>query len=158
MELFIYPPQILQKKQYLHIGLALLLMPLLSYHTDVFDLHAAMKEFRTSANKEIKKATSDVINSRFDINIFNHFGKYAEDKQSAIKFRESRILPAVLDNKTVILDFSGVISAPHSFLNALLSTAIQNYGMQSYKNIKIVNASPEIRETLDYIFDDNTSN
>ncbi|WP_222860938.1 hypothetical protein [Vibrio cholerae] len=49
-----------------------------------------------------------------------------------------------------------MISAPHSFLSALLASPIKSLGMVSFKRIKIINASPEIRETIDFIFDDNT--
>jgi hypothetical protein len=49
-----------------------------------------------------------------------------------------------------------VISAPHSFLSALLATPIKILGLPAYKKIKIVNAAPEIRETIDYILDENT--
>jgi hypothetical protein len=30
-------------------------------------------------------------------------------------------------------------------------------GLLAYKRLKVVNASPEIRETIDYILDENTA-
>jgi hypothetical protein len=66
-------------------------------------------------------------------------------------------MPAVDEGKGLILDFDEVVSAPHSFLNALLASPIRDLGMSAYKRIKIRNASPEIRETIDFILDENTN-
>ena len=92
------------------------------------------------------------------IEIRNHFGRYAEDKDRAKKIRDEKILPALAEDKSLIIDFEDIVSAPHSLLNAMLATPIERLGLAAYKKIKIINAAPEIRETLDFIFDDNTSN
>ena len=73
-----------------------------------------------------------------------------------IKFKEKYIFPAIQEEKLVVVDFNFVVSSPHSFLSALLASPIKRLGMSAYKKIKIINASPEIRETIDFIFDDNT--
>nr|VFJ91647.1 MAG: protein of unknown function (DUF4325) [Candidatus Kentron sp. LFY] len=54
------------------------------------------------------------------------------------------------------MDFSDVKSAPHSFLDALLAAVIRVMGMKAYKKIKIIDAATEIRETIDFILDENT--
>ena len=71
--------------------------------------------------------------------------------------RDRRLLPAIAQGKTLLLDFEEVISAPHSFLNALLASPIRQLGMAAYKRIKVINALPEIRETIDFILDENTT-
>ena len=86
----------------------------------------------------------------------NIFGPFAEDKEAAIKYRNNHLMPAVEQDEDILMDFADVKSAPHSFLSALLATAIGRMGMKAYKKIKIVNAAPEIRETIDYILDENT--
>ena len=70
--------------------------------------------------------------------------------------RDTKIIPALEAGKFVLLDFADVISAPHGFLNALLAAPIRALGMNAYKRIRITNAAPEIRETIDFIFDQNT--
>ncbi len=97
-------------------------------------------------------------NERITISIQTYFGKYAEDKDKAKKIRDEKLLPALAENKSLIMDFEDIISAPHSLLNAMLATPIERLGLAAYKKIKIINAAPDIRETLDFIFDDNTSN
>ncbi|WP_447801213.1 ATP-binding protein [Pseudomonas kilonensis] len=134
----------------------LVLVSLRLERNTTFLLHKMMQEFRDAADKEQKLGDSSEENSRFVIGIFNFFGKYAEDKEAAIKFRDKRIFPAIDEGKSLIIDFDNVVSSPHSFLSALLASPIKILGMNAYKKIKVVNAAPEIRETIDFILDDNT--
>jgi hypothetical protein len=90
------------------------------------------------------------------ISITNEFGSFAEYKPAAIKCRDNKIFPAINASKELVIDFENVTNAPHSFLSALLASPIKSMGMQAYKKIKILNASPEIRETIDFILDENT--
>jgi hypothetical protein len=122
-----------------------------------FGLHAMMQEFRQAAEREIHKAAEMDADQQFYLHISNYFGPNAEDKEMAIRVRDTRLLPAVTDGKRILVDFEGVRSAPHSFLSALLATPIRVMGLRAYKNIKVVNASPEIRETIDFILDENTN-
>jgi hypothetical protein len=121
------------------------------------NLQKMMSEFREVAAAELAQADSHEQRRVFYFSIRNYFGRYAEDKLLAIKLRDEKILPSIDEGKSVTLDFEEVISAPHSLLNALLATPIQRLGLAAYKKIKIVNASPEIRETVDFIMDENTS-
>jgi hypothetical protein len=121
------------------------------------NLQKMMAEFRESAASELAQANSGDRKEAVYLNIRNYFGRYAEDKQLAIKLRDEKILPTVEEGISITVDFEEVISAPHSLLNALLATPIQRLGLAAYKKIKIINASPEIRETVDFIMDENTS-
>lgn len=121
------------------------------------NLQKMMSEFRETALAEISKADVNQQKQTFYLSIRNYFGRYAEDKSLAIKIRGEKLLPAISEGKTITIDFEDIISAPHSLLNALLATPIQRLGMSAYKKLKIINASPEIRETIDFILDENTS-
>ncbi|MGV0107594.1 DUF4325 domain-containing protein [Nostoc sp. DSM 114160] len=120
------------------------------------NLQKMMSEFRAAATQELSNASDVEKQNKFYISVRNYFGKYAEDKMTAIRIRDEKLLPEVAEGKCLSIDFDEVISAPHSFLNALLSTPIRQYGMAAYKKIKIINAAPEIRETIDFIMDENT--
>lgn len=120
------------------------------------ELHSMMSEFRAEAEREITRGNRMENENVLTLSVYNYFGVYAEDKDAAIKQRNKRILPAIEEGKTIRLDFGKVQSAPHSFLSALLATPIKNLGLNAYKRIKILNANSEIRETIDFIFDDNT--
>ena len=121
-----------------------------------FNLHGMMAEFRQEAVRELEKGSEQETSERFYVNVQNYFGPFAEDKEAAIKFRDRRILSAIEKGQSILLDFDRVISAPHSFLSALLATPVRRLGLLAYKKIKIVNATAEIRETIDYILDENT--
>jgi hypothetical protein len=121
-----------------------------------FILHKIMQEFRESADNEQKQGDNKEENEKLYINVYNFFGRYAEDKEAAIKFRDKRIFPALNEGKTVVIDFDKIVSSPHSFLSALLASPIKSIGMSAYKRIKILNAAPDVRETIDFILDDNT--
>ncbi|QJI38247.1 STAS-like domain-containing protein [Pseudomonas sp. ADAK13] len=121
-----------------------------------FMLHKIMQEFREAADKEQKTGDTQEAGTKYVIGVENFFGKYAEDKEAAIKMRDKRIFPALEEGKTILINFDNVVSSPHSFLSALLASPIKGLGMNAYKRIKIVNATAEIRETIDFILEDNT--
>jgi len=118
------------------------------------NLHHLMSEFREAGVRELSKRQDS--QDKFYLSVENYFGRFAEDKESALKYRDRHLIPAVENGKSLVIDFEHVKSAPHSFLSGLLATPINMLGLQAYKKIKIVNAAPEIRETIDYILDDNT--
>ena len=88
----------------------------------------------------------------------NYFEGNLENKDLAKQIRDEAILPALTEDKTVVLDFEQVTFADYAILFVMLATPIERLGLAAYKKIKIINAAPDMRETLDFIFDDNTSN
>jgi hypothetical protein len=121
-------------------------------------LEQMLSEFRTSANNEILQGDEQDQKKEFYVSVRNYCGRYAEEKTTAIMIRDTKLLPAIDEGKSLlIIDFDEIALAPHSFLSALLAVPIRKYGMQAYKNIKIINADSVIRETIDYILDENTN-
>lgn len=116
-----------------------------------------MEEFRQQARNEVQARKGAELEDRHYLNIFNFFGKHADDKTAAIQYRNRYLLTAVDDKKILFLDFENVESSTHSFLNALLASPIRRMGILAYKKIKVVRSSADIRETIDYVLDDNTS-
>lgn len=116
-----------------------------------------MAEFRAQARTEVSARQTAEEDNKHYLSVFNYFGKNADDKDAAIRYRDRHLLGAVDAGKVLILDFDGVMTSTHSFLNALLASPIRRMGMNAFKRIKIVRAASDIRETLDYVLDDNTS-
>jgi hypothetical protein len=116
-----------------------------------------MQQFRDQAKEEVQARSSIFADERHYLSMYNYFGKNADEKQAAIRHRDHYLLPAVEAGKLIVIDFEHVTASTHSFLNALLASPIRRMGLAAYKRIKIVNADPSIRETLDYVLDDNTS-
>lgn len=116
-----------------------------------------MQQFRELARKEVDSRKQVAQQDRFYLNIYNYFGAYADDKGAAIRYRDKHLLQAVDDGKTLVLDFQNVTSSTHSFLNALLASPIRRMGLRAFKRIRLINVPSDIRETIDYVLDDNTS-
>lgn len=120
-------------------------------------LNRMMSEFRTAASAELDQGTRDEQEDFYYLNVRNYFGRYAEDKDMAAKIRDRYLTPAISNGQGLRLDFEDVVSAPHSFLTALMASSIRQLGMAAYKRIKVINVVPEIRETIDFILDENTA-
>ena len=114
-----------------------------------------MTEFRTSALQEQQAKSSADSDNSFYVSINNHFGSYPVDKAAAISYRDKYLMPAVFGGKKITCDFADVESSPHSFLNALFASPIKNLGMEAYRRFKFINAKSNIRETIDFILEDN---
>jgi hypothetical protein len=125
--------------------------------TSDLNLQSMMSDFRKGAEGELTQAIRRESGDRLYIAVFNLFGRYAEDKEAAIKYRDRQLIPALDRGSGIMIDFQDVVSSPHSFLSALLASPVQMLEMTAYKRIKIINASAEIRETIDFIFEKETS-
>ena len=122
-----------------------------------FDINDELERLRQQAKAEVDARKNIEAPKEVVIDMYNYFGKHCEVKYEAIKQRDKRILPALAEGKTVVLDFTEAETATHSFLVALLATPICNTGIKAYKLIKIKGANPPIRATIDFIFDSYTS-
>jgi len=118
-------------------------------------LEELLSEIRVKAEAELGAAEQKEQADKFYVNIQNYFGKWAEDKDAAINFRDRRLLSAVAEGKKIELDFRGVETAPHSFLNALLATAVQRLGVKAYQWIHVHNALGSIHEVVRTILEEN---
>jgi hypothetical protein len=121
-----------------------------------FELHLLMQELRDRAQNELQKKTAAEDLGKFYLSIYNIFGTRAEDKDAAIRFRDRTLLPQIEQGKVIVIDFSDVVAAPHSFLGALLATPANRLGLLAYKRLKFINCAAEIRETIDFIISENT--
>ncbi|WP_302815907.1 DUF4325 domain-containing protein [Bilophila wadsworthia] len=127
---------------------------------DKFIYETILSEIREEANIELNEKENIKNQEEHYLCIQNYFGENAEIKSEAISYREKYLLTIASSGKTLVIDFNNVLYSPHSFLNALLASTIRTYekaGYNPYKKIKIVNAKPDIRETIDYILSENTS-
>src|SRR5439155_25126029 len=118
-------------------------------------LEQLLAEVRVSAQKEVEGASEKDNASRYYVSILNYFGKWAEDKDAAITFRDRHLLPAIEQGKRIALDFRDIETAPHSFLNALLATPVRRLGMKAYQWIRIYNATGPIHEIIQGVLEDN---
>src|SRR5690606_2921545 len=96
------------------------------------ELESIMSELRERAQAEIERKGGLQRDDELYIGINNLFGPRAEDKDSAVRVRDKRVMPALTEGKSVLFDFADVRVAPHSFLGALLATPAQILGTAAY--------------------------
>lgn len=78
-------------------------------------------------------------------------GSFAENKDKAREIRLEHIIPEILGGNQIILDFEGVDSATQSFIHALISDPIRNYGSGVLERILFRNCSDEVRKVVEMV-------
>lgn len=72
----------------------------------------------------------------------------AEDKDAARSVREELIIPALARGEQVELDFEGVELATQSYVHALISAPICEFGSDAMYRISFRNCNDELRELI----------
>jgi hypothetical protein len=75
-------------------------------------------------------------------------GTFAENKDVARDIRERKIMPALQAEKSIELDFSEVSGATQSFVHALISDAIRQYGDDVFDRITFKHCNAAVREII----------
>ncbi len=87
------------------------------------------------------------------INIKQLAGTFAENKDIARDIRISQITPALKLKKQVILDFSEVTGATQSFVHALISEPIREYGEEFFALLLFRGCNPVVQEVIAIVAD-----
>lgn len=87
------------------------------------------------------------------IKLFKTVGSFAENKDFARQIRKEDISPALDKNEEVVLDFEKVDSATQSFIHALISDLIRNYGNKVLDNISFKNCNETIKKIINIVID-----
>jgi hypothetical protein len=87
------------------------------------------------------------------IKLFPVTGSFAENKDIARDIRVKEIIPALDKNEEVTLDFKDVDSATQSFIHALISDIIRNYGSKILDTIFFKNCSDTVKKIISIVTD-----
>ncbi len=79
-------------------------------------------------------------------------GDFAENKEIAKKRRIEEILPRLSQRSKVVLDFEGVGGATQSFIHALISDPIRQYGNDAFENLYFKNANADIQKIISIVY------
>lgn len=85
--------------------------------------------------------------------IFDKVGEFAENKDIARDIRLQEIIPALEKNEEVILDFEKVGAATQSFIHALISDALRNYGNDVLERITFKSCNDTIKKIINIVVD-----
>ena len=87
------------------------------------------------------------------IKLYPITGNFAENKDRARDIRTKEVAPYLEKNGKVILDFKGVDAATQSFIHALISDLIRNYGIEVLDKIFFKNCSETIKKIINIVVD-----
>ena len=87
------------------------------------------------------------------INMFSYAGSFGENKDKARDVRIEKIMPVLAQGKEVVLDFEGVSGVTQSFIHALISEPIRQYGDDVYDYLKFANCTDVVREVINIVAD-----
>lgn len=85
------------------------------------------------------------------IQLVKSAGSFAEDKDLARSIRMGEIIPALKRHEEVVLDFEGVNSATQSFIHALISDLIRNYGSEVLDRILFKSCNKTIQKIISIV-------
>lgn len=80
-------------------------------------------------------------------------GVFAENKDVARDIRQKQINPALINNEDVVINFEGVNSATQSFIHALISEVIREYGVGVLDKISFKNCGETIQKIIGIVVD-----
>lgn len=78
-------------------------------------------------------------------------GSFAENKDVAARLRQDKILPAVLNEDEIRLDFTGVSLTTQSFVHALISEALRRKGERALDFMEFAGCNESIRGIIETV-------
>jgi len=93
------------------------------------------------------------VNGNVSYNMLYLAGTFAENKDTARTIRQELMLPALEKGKTVTLDFAGVESATQSFIHALISQVIRQYGIDVLDRIIFKSCNAVVKNIVSIVTD-----
>lgn len=82
------------------------------------------------------------------ISMVKEAGKFGENKDVARRLRIKEIMPALLDEEEVILDFGGMMGATQSFIHALIVAPMREFKDVFFDKVKFKNCSPTVKQVV----------
>ena len=80
-------------------------------------------------------------------------GSFASNKDKARELRITKINPALKKGQNVELDFGGIDSATQSFVHALISQLIRQYGADVLEKIHFKNCNNTVQKIIEIVTD-----
>lgn len=88
-----------------------------------------------------------------EIKLFPLLNSFAENKDIARDIRISQMLPALQKNEKIILNFEGIDSTTQSFIHALISDLIRQYGDEIFDMISFKNCNKTVQKIIEIVAD-----
>ncbi len=80
-------------------------------------------------------------------------GSFAENKDIARDIRKERIIPALSKKQEIVLDFTGVESTTQSFIHALISELIRDFGPDVLDKVVFKGCNETVQKIIEIVVD-----
>ena len=87
------------------------------------------------------------------VKLFELVGGFAENKDLARDIRVKKLIPALEKGEEIVLDFKKIDSVTQSFIHALISDLIRNYGGEVLDKISFKNCNETIQKIINIVVD-----
>ncbi len=87
------------------------------------------------------------------IKISELVGTFAENKDLARDIRLNTIIPGLSKGEEIVIDFAGVIGVTQSFVHALISDPIRQYGTKFFDLISFSHCIPVVQKIITIVTD-----
>lgn len=85
--------------------------------------------------------------------IHDYAGAFAENKDVARTLRTDQIIPALEAKEEVVLDFERVDAVTQSFIHALISDLLRNYGSGVFDRIEFKSCNETVKKIITIVAD-----
>jgi STAS-like domain of unknown function (DUF4325) len=86
-----------------------------------------------------------------EIKLLECVGSFAENKDTARDIRVRQILPELKKGGEVVIDFFGVGATTQSFVHALISDTIRQYGAEVLDKISFRNCNDTVKKIIEIV-------
>lgn len=87
------------------------------------------------------------------IKLFPHTGEFAANKDVAQEIRLKKILPTLAKGESIIIDFNNIVGTTQSFVHALISDPIREYGSDFFDLVTFRSCTPVIQKIISIVTD-----
>lgn len=91
------------------------------------------------------------MNKKIEIDLVKIVDKFAENKDMARDIRLKQIIPALEKGDDVILNFKDIDSTTQSFIHALISDLIRNYGEAILDRVIFKNCNETVKAIISIV-------
>jgi len=85
------------------------------------------------------------------IKLFKKVGAFAENKDIAKEIRLKELIPVLKKGKKIILDFENIEGATQSFIHALISDLMRQYGSEVLDEIQFKSCTETVQAMISIV-------
>ena len=93
------------------------------------------------------------MNATVTIKVAKLAGEFAENKDIARDIRTKKIEPALKKDQGIVIDFNNVEAATQSFIHALISQLIREFGVDVLEKVAFKDCNETVKKIIEIVVD-----